>query len=516
MKKYLLLLAIFLSSLFFIGNTKAETTPVATYLSKNFYNYYDSSTFVYNEATILSKIEALKSKLTSSSYDQEAYNHFLLVGSYSTTVSYSTIELYLFNDEEVKNNKVYFSLNISARPISMTFTDSVRGYLTRSYDISSMTSYSISSGGSKTLFDYSTTDDNFYLSNFDLTTQDGTILFPKNSDLIKTDVEPSYNYEITNPTNSTWQINFNFENMSDKYYYKIYDTSNNEVLFTTESTTTNWQYEIFYNKILRINLYDQENNYINGEEIDITGIYWQEIYDYSVLIEHDPKHDNGNSYKYSYISSNKNETWEDIKCFHGDITGQISGWYEDDCSSKELSIQSTSNNILQWKIVKNDEIIFQRQFTVINDLISPYIIFSSKELNDGYNIKISAKNILEDQYITYRINESTVDTPIENNGSIYLNYNARIYAYIWGSNNTVIASAYTDVVVNVDNLVPTTSITNINNIMKYFKNISNPSEELIKQFSSFWNTLKTSNLYTPLIISFIGTIILCVISIIKR
>ena len=489
MKKYLIFLIIFLGSLFFTGNVKAAYTDLVKLESGN------------NKCGLTFTDEDIENIKTAWGVPSSIDSY--LLNCYQWHSQVNSVALYLYNSEDVLNKKIYIStrneglsFNSSSNKSNEIYYYSVSVSTNGNYNLSNFTNkkpnINGSSGSLSTVIGNKDYDANTYiLTNQNIYDYVNNSWFESNS--IK---EPSYTYEIINPSDNKWQINFNFENMSNNYYYKIIDTSNDEVLFTTESNTEYWSYDVFYNKILKIKLYDKENNYISGEEIDITGIYYQENTKYSVIIKHNPRHDNGNSYNYTYYTSIKdllgNMSWNGVSCYHGSINGQVTSWYEDDCSSTDLTITSRANEILQWKIVVGDKIVYKRQFSVVNDLVSPYIIFDIKENYNGYNVSIIGKNMIDGQYITYKIDDETTEKQITNGEIIPIFNNSRIYAYIWNTNN------------------------DIDSIMKYFKNISNSNNSLLTQFGKFWTNFRKSNLYLPIMISFVGSIILCIIKLLKR
>lgn len=508
MKKYLIFLTIFLSSLFFIGNIKADAKVLV-----------NSADLDSNFSGTLTTEDLQEIYNNNSNYDfVNEYKYYAIFVThwersvYGVNKNSNYLQIIFYNKIPTRGPyNDYFRFSYSDIKYLKLEYGCLNGTCTVDFDNIDLTksvTYDDAKSGSK---GYMTTFGNSNISFLAYDNMEPS-LYAK---------EPTYTYEIINPSDNKWQINFNFENMSNNYYYKIIDTSNDELLFTTESNTEYWSYDVFYNKILKIKLYDKENNYISGEEIDITGIYYQENTKYSVIIKHNPRHDNGNSYNYTYYTSIKdllgNMSWNGVSCYHGSINGQVSSWYEDDCSSTDLTITSRANEILQWKIVVGDKIVYQRQFSVVNDLVSPYIIFDIKENYNGYNVSIIGKNMIDGQYITYKIDDETTEKQITNGEIIPIFNNSRIYAYIWNTNNTVVATAYTDIVVNIDEKIENeNSLNGIDGIMKYFKNISNSNNSLLTQFGKFWTNFRKSNLYLPIMISFVGSIILCIIKLLKR
>ena len=176
------------------------------------------------------------------------------------------------------------------------------------------------------------------------------------------------------------------------------------------------------------------------------------------------------------------------------------------------------NNIIHWQIRdKEDKVLFQREISVIGDPNETYINLETELKNDNsVDLKINVQNFKKDsQYIVYRIDKGE-EIQVENNKVINFKYNARVDVYVYNLNNTISSTAYKDIVVDVTTLRPSPEYEDLNSILDYFKNITEINSSLLSQFSNFWSNLKKSELYIPLLISFIGSCILCVIAILKR
>lgn len=491
MKKYIISLITILSSLLIIGNVKASTVLV------------DGSSYDYYSGVITDEnIEQLYSanNLDKSIYDVVIIHSFL----YEGTSNYKWHNLYIFilNSEDLKNGYFYSS------GTGFQYTSS------RKYNI-----YDVS---------YSTGQYNSYksinLSNLNYSNKlsvsspkstgsiailDSSIVATGKTLYNSTDVKPpSFTYEIKNPSNNKWSIDFKFENLTSDYYYLLKKTINNEIVKKYEYPTTTDSLNVFYDNNFKMELYDKDNNLIDSKVIDVQGLYWKQKSKYYVL--------------YSYLSSNKIfysyfGVLKDETCWFGETVGQVTSFVEKDCSNSYI-YEFNKNNIIHWQIRdKEDKVLFQREISVIGDLNETYINLETELKNDNsVDLKINVQNFKKDsQYIVYRIDKGE-EIQVENNKVINFKYNARVDVYVYNLNNTISSTAYKDIVVDVTTLRPSPEYEDLNSILDYFKNITEINSSLLSQFSNFWSNLKKSELYIPLLISFIGSCILCVIAILKR
>lgn len=319
---------------------------------------------------------------------------------------------------------------------------------------------------------------------------------------------PSFTYEIKNPSNNKWSIDFKFENLTNNYYYLLKKTINNEIVKKYEYPTTTDSLNVFYDNNFKMELYDKDDNLIDSKVIDVQGLYWKQKSKYYVL--------------YSYLSSNKIfysyfGVLKDETCWFGETVGQVTSFVEKDCSNSYI-YEFNKNNIIHWQIRdKEDKVLFQREISVIGDPNETYINLETELKNDNsVDLKINVQNFKKDsQYIVYRIDKGE-EIQVENNKVINFKYNARVDVYVYNLNNTISSTAYKDIVVDVTTLRPSPEYEDLNSILDYFKNITEINSSLLSQFSNFWANLKKSELYIPLLISFIGSCILCVIAILKR
>lgn len=342
-----------------------------------------------------------------------------------------------------------------------------------------------------------------YYTNKDIYLKDGTLWLKANN--VK---PPSFTYEIKNPSNNKWSIDFKFENLTSDYYYLLKKTINNEIVKKYEYPTTTDSLNVFYDNNFKMELYDKDDNLIDSKVIDVQGLYWKQKSKYYVL--------------YSYLSSNKIfysyfGVLNDETCWFGETVGQVTSFVEKDCSNSYI-YEFNKNNIIHWQIRdKEDKVLFQREISVIGDPNETYINLETELKNDNsVDLKINVQNFKKDsQYIVYRIDKGE-EIQVENNKVINFKYNARVDVYVYNLNNTISSTAYKDIVVDVTTLRPSPEYEDLNSILDYFKNITEINSSLLSQFSNFWANLKKSELYIPLLISFIGSCILCVIAILKR
>ena len=496
MKKYIISLITILSSLFIIGNVKASTVLVDG-------NSYDDYSGVITDENI----EQLYSvnNLDKSIYDVVIVHSLKYINSpYNSYYNY--LYIIILNSEDLKEGYVYSS------GTGFKYTKNMK------HNIYYYSSYEKQKGSYKTL-NLSTINYSYeFDSRFDIVTPGGigsiAILSsgdPATSKTLynSTDVKPpSFTYEIKNPSNNKWSIDFKFENLTSDYYYLLKKTINNEIVKKYEYPTTTDSLNVFYDNNLKMELYDKDDNLIDSKVIDVQGLYWKQKSKYYVL--------------YSYLSSNKIfysyfEVLKDETCWFGETVGQVTSFVEKDCSNSYI-YEFNKNNIIHWQIRdKEDKVLFQREISVIGDPNETYINLETELKNDNsVDLKINVQNFKKDsQYIVYRIDKGE-EIQVENNKVINFKYNARVDVYVYNLNNTISSTAYKDIVVDVTTLRPSPEYEDLNSILDYFKNITEINSSLLSQFSNFWANLKKSELYIPLLISFIGSCILCVIAILKR
>lgn len=512
MKKYIISLITILSSLFIIGNVKASgIEDVQKYAPK----ITDENIQLFFE----------KNNIDTSIYDTyiiTVYDSYTYSGILN---DYKEISFHWFNyqdylDGTIKIDNVLIAAEKSYR-YRIRFNSAKNGlgytYTTRtssdSYSVSNFPNINYSFYDSNCQgFSYLVTGkpDNVtkleplaYYTNKDIYLVDGTLWLKANN--VK---PPSFTYEIKNPSNNKWSIDFKFENLTNDYYYLLKKTINNEIVKKYEYPTTTDSLNVFYDNNFKMELYDKDNNLINSKVIDVQGLYWKQKSKYYVL--------------YSYLSSNKIfysyfGVLKDETCWFGETVGQVTSFVEKDCSNSYI-YEFNKNNIIHWQIRdKEDKVLFQREISVIGDSNETYINLETELKNDNsVDLKINVQNFKKDsQYIVYRIDKGE-EIQVENNKVINFKYNARIDVYVYNLNNTISSTAYKDIVVDVTTLRPSPEYEDLNSILDYFKNITEINNSLLSQFSTFWTNLKKSELYVPLLISFIGSCILCVVAILKR
>lgn len=485
MKKYIILLITILSSLFIIENVKASTVLV------------DGSKYEHLTGVITDEnIEQLYSKNNIDKSIYDVVNIFHNIELYSDGYYLHSLYIVFFNSEDFNNGYI-----IKKPDGHYSYTKNKKYNVYRYYYKKwekSLTTYNLSNLFSNL--------NNFTLDIVKPSTEAGNYgLTIYNSTEIK---PPSFTYEIKNPSNNKWSIDFKFENLTSDYYYLLKKTINNEIVKRYEYPTTTDSLNVYYDNNFKMELYDKDNNLIDSKVIDVQGLYWKQKSKYYVL--------------YSYLSSNKIfysyfGVLKDETCWFGETVGQVTSFVEKDCSNSYI-YEFNKNNIIHWQIRdKDDKVLFQREISVIGDPNETYINLETELKNDNsVDLKINVQNFKKDsQYIVYRIDKGE-EIQVENNKVINFKYNARVDVYVYNLNNTISSTAYKDIVVDVTTLRPSPEYEDLNSILDYFKNITEINNSLLSQFSTFWTNLKKSELFVPLLISFIGSCILCVIAILKR
>lgn|GEM_PF-4510119 len=485
MKKYIILLITILSSLFIIENVKASTVLV------------DGSKYEHLTGVITDEnIEQLYSKNNIDKSIYDVVNIFHNTELYSDGYYSHSLYIVFFNSEDFNNG--YIIKNSDGH---YSYTENKKYNVYRYYYKKwekSLTTYNLSNMFSNlNNFTLDILKPSTIAGNYGLTIYNSTEIKP-----------PSFTYEIKNPANNKWSIDFKFENLTNNYYYLLKKTINNEIVKKYEYPTTNDSLNVFYDNNFKMELYDKDNNLIDSKVIDVQGLYWKQKSKYYVLYTYL----SSNKIFYSYFGMLKDET-----CWFGETVGQVTSFVEKDCSNSYI-YEFNKNNIIHWQIRdKEDKVLFQREISVIGDPNETYINLETELKNDNsVDLKINVQNFKKDsQYIVYRIDKGE-EIQVENNKVINFKYNARIDVYVYNLNNTISSTAYKDIVVDVTTLRPSPEYEDLNSILDYFKNITEINNSLLSQFSTFWTNLKKSELYVPLLISFIGSCILCVVAILKR
>lgn len=363
-----------------------------------------------------------------------------------------------------------------------------------------------------------------YYTNRDIIFPDGTVWLEANSN-----EEPTYTYEVLEKENGL-ELKFTFENFNNEgYFYQLNDINNPNIIYNMNPPMENYALSLDYNTIWEFILYNSEG-VVSSEIIDVTGLYEKDYGEYSVVLRRDPTHDNGNAFRYYYYTSIKdllgNMSWNGVSCYHGSINGQVSSWYEDDCSSTELSISSTSNEVLQWKIVIDNPfgdpiIAYERQYAVINDESSPFITFDVVNNPYGYDVSIIGNNMTDNHYLVYKLNNEISEHQISSGTTLSIYKNTRIYAYIYSLNNTIVASSYKDIVVDLGQHTTNSSNNNNNNNGGSFTDFRNSLSKFLKpinfimsNISNFYNNYMPLPLQSFLFFIFSLTVIIIVIRII--
>ena len=258
-------------------------------------------------------------------------------------------------------------------------------------------------------------------------------------------------------------------------------------------------------------MYDINGEIISKEDIDVEGAYLKLKNNYSIFIRHNSVGNIG--YRFSFPNGYKDET-----CFFGEQNGKDTVYTEVSCSTGWHDSKITSsNNILIFEIRKSDKttVLLRRQENVISDLSLPIINFKTENMNDYIKLNINVDNYDETKMKIKYYYDNLNEIQISNNTTLNFYVNTTVYVNVYNENDEVISSKYITVIVDYSQL-SNTSIDDVNNIMDYFKDISQVNINLMQQFNNFWVSLKNSSLFVPIIISFIGTILLLIISIIKR
>lgn len=498
MKKYLIFLTIFLSSLFFIGNIKADAKVLV-----------DSADLDSNFSGTLTTEDLQEIYNNNSDYDFEnVYKYYaIFVKHWERNVygkKYNSNYLKIIFYNKIPTRKPYndnFRFEYSdIKYLSLEY-GCLNGTCTIDFDNIDLTksvTYDTAKNGSIT---YMTTFGN----------SNTLFLAYDNMEPSLYDKEPTYTYEILEKENGL-ELKFTFENFdSEGYFYHLYDVNNINTAYNINPPMKTYSLNVYYDIYFKIILYDKDGEIISTEDIDVKGAYLKLKNNYSVFIRHNSVGNIG--YRFSFPNGYKDET-----CFFGEQTGNNRIYTEVSCSTGWHDAKITkSNNILIFEIRKSDKttVLFRRQENVISDLSLPIINFKTEKMNDYIKLNINVDNYDDTTMKIKYYYDNLSEVQINNNTTLNFYVNTTVYVNVYNANDEVISSKYITVIVDYSQL-SNTYIDDINSVMEYFKNISQVNMNLMDKFNNFWISLKNSALFVPIIISFIGTILLLIISIIKR
>lgn len=519
---------VILGSLFFIGNVKASSNFIDLIP-----NQENSNGIYFTEDDI--------NNIKTAWGIPESDDAYFLVSRYNSDKTKNVIQLYFYNSYLTStlksNSKYYLYLNGTSTidQIMANLRNTSYYFYTATITVDKSTSNSLNAflnstpekkqgiEGGFSINSSNTDNPTYYYTNNNIYNLYNSSWLEANNQK-----EPSYTYEILKNDNSL-ELKFNFENFNNEgYFYQLNDINNPNIIYNINPPMETYVLSLNYNTIWEFILYDNEG-VVSSEVIDVTGLYEKKFGEYSVVLRRDPTHDNGNAFRY-YYHSNSDEPLHsldnlEIHCYHGTITGQVSSWYEDDCTSAELSISSTSNEVLQWKIVYENvaggkTILYERQYAVVNDELAPFITFDVNKNLYGYDVSIIGNNMTDSHYLVYKLNNEISEHKISSGTTLSIYENTRIYAYIYSLNNTIVASSYKDIVVDLDQHTskPSDNNNNIGGAFTDFRNsLSNflkPINFIMSNISNFYNNYMPLPLQSFLFFIFSLTVIIIVIRII--
>lgn len=506
LKKIIIYLSLLFSFFLFSSNVNALTTTCANFINNN-----DSYYFIWNEDKIEINEELLgSSKWTLFTTQMSLINN---LSWYVFENSYTGEVMLLLTDYGVYglDSYTYAIRYVQTSQLNKHFFKFIfnNGVLTSS-TIYTNTSYIIEDYGSNRRGRIINTS----IGSFNVVTPSNvsqTIKIEESATCTTT--IQSFTYDITDGTDFGKKLTLNFTGYSSDYsviiqdyisgYYKKLEPLSNFSQFVIDNISLDNTYTItFY----------QNNEIVNVVTIDIAN----EI-----------QLNNGERYlDFNVDTKNKRIVFEFKNTKKNDICFITIGQTEEqlpDCTSQYVYDSNNSilnkNSSLLFTIKNNNELVYKKGYTLnLYDNLPFFNITSSYDTYNSYQIvKLVTENFIDTDVISYsydNVNFITLTTQRINTLNIY---NSTDLYFKLERDNNILATSYIYVNFKQFSNSQIEQISTNISITDFFENLTaNVDYSFLDNFQSIWLLSKQSKLYLYLILFIIGSLILYLITAIRK
>lgn len=384
----------------------------------------------------------------------------------------------------------------------------------------------------------------FFPINFVLDLKNGNILNLNNA------IIESYNNFLTEPTEPTYSYTSKVlenGNVELTFSFEDYDNSDSTYAFTIENEVSGEEYgvenpfsPIFpkvipygnsytitipydtylyitlakYNQVDNSTLYTREE--IFTDVIDINNIVFANpsipyySIDYQSQTSIQGQFNNTQNNDSCYVKFSDDSTTRQVSC------------------TNSFSVDFDFNGYLTFYVERNNDIIYNRNINVLGNTINdyPYLTYNIQKqdfysvitfnvVNDDYDVNMSYRYSL-DNGSTWSEYQLIDKTPPTYNINIFSNSNVIFEIANARDPDNIIVYDSKSVYVVIDISTASGLNSSTDNIIDKFISLISLNDNLINYVNLFWNDIKNSKIFLPIMIPFISSIICAIIYLIRR